>query len=332
MTESSPATPTTPAAQPDAVGVVDPMRIPGVGRARQAWHRLPVLGQAFVVLVAIDVVVRALGLFGTQLFFDIGNPLSVITAFVPHDALILLPAVLIWRRPDAVEALPLVMRGAILVALVELLNAPLRGLTSGNQLDPFVGPTVISIAATFLTAAGWVTLAIGLRELNPPTSEQSTAGLANVVAGAIALAAIGNLAGVLLLPGTDVGDARWNALLQLNSAMYVLQTVALAYLARIVVLGNGDARRPSIARTTATAAMALLAIGSFMTTVISLLALTQAAFAQSLGLGAGPIWLVIGLLTGPIAMTALVVAFGLGLADPSGTIEPAVETHQPIRS
>ena len=31
------------------------------------------------------------------------------------------------------------------------------------------------------------------------------------------------------------------------------------------------------------------------------------------------------LLTGPVAITAFVVAFGLGLADPSGTIEPVTQ-------
>jgi hypothetical protein len=320
VTEPTGATATTPPARPDGSGVVDPMRIPGADGARQAWLRLPVLGRAFVVLAALDVIVRAIGLFGTQLFVDLGDPLGVITAFVPHDALILLPAVLIWRRPDAVETTPLVMRGAILVALVELLNAPLRGLTSGNPIDPFALPTIISIAAAFLMAAGWATLAVGLRELDPAKPEQSTAGLANVVGGAIALAAIVNLAGVLLLPGADVGDPRWNALLQLNSAMSVLQILALAYLARIVVLGNGDVRRPSIARSTATVAVVLLAIGLLVTTVINLLALTQAAFAQSIGLGGGPIWLAIGLVTGPVAITGLVVAFGLGLADMSGRV------------
>jgi hypothetical protein len=317
MTESTPAAATPPTGQPEVLGVVEPMRIPGVDRARQVWHRLPALGRAFVVLTALDVIVRALGLFGTQLFLGLDNPLSVIAAFVPHDALILLPAILVWRRRDAVEATPLVMRGAILVALVELLNGPLRGLTSGNQVEPFLGPTIISIAATFLMAAAWVTLALGLRELNPAKPEQSTAGLANIVGGAIALSAIVNLAGVLLLPGADVGDARWNALLQLNSAMSVLQTLALAYFARIIVLGNGDARRPNTARTTAAVAVALIAIGSFVTTLISLLALSQAAFAQSIGLGAGPVWLAIGLMTGPVATTALVVAFGLGLAEAS---------------
>jgi len=317
MSESTPAAATPPTGQPEVLGVVDPMRIPGVDRARQAWDRLPVLGRAFVVLAALDVVVRALGLFGTRLFPGLDDPLSVITAFVPHDALILLPAVLVWRRRDAVEATPMVMRGAILIALVELLNAPLRGMTSGNQLEPFLGPTIISIAATFLMAAAWVTLAIGLRELNPAKPEQSTVGLANLVAGVIALAAIVNLAGVLLLPGADIGDPRWNALLQLNSAMSVLQIAAVAYFAQIAILGKDDVRRPSIARTTATAAVALLAVGWFVTTVVNLLALSQAAFAQSIGLGAGPIWLVIGLMTGPIAMTGLVVAFGLGLADAS---------------
>ena len=317
MSDSTPAAATPPTGQPEVLGVVDPMRIPGADRARQAWHRLPILGRAFVVLAALDVVVRAIGLFGTRLFFGLDNPLSVITAFVPHDALILLPAVLVWRRRDAVEATPLVMRGAILIALVELLNAPLRGLTSGNQLEPFLGPTIISIAATFLLAAAWVTLAIGLRELNPAKPEQSTAGLANLVGGAIAVAAIVSLAGVLLLPGADIGDPRWNALLQLDSAMFVLQIAALAYFSRIAILGKDDVRRPSIARTTATAAVALLAVGWFLTTVIDLLALTQSAFAQSIGLGAGPIWLAIELMTGPVATTALVVGFGLGLADAS---------------
>jgi hypothetical protein len=305
------------------------MRIPGAERARGAWQRLPALSRAFVVLAALDVAIRALGLFGTQLFVDLGNPVSVITPFVPHDALILLPAVLIWRRADAVDATPLVMRGAILVALVELLNAPLRGMTSNNALDPFVGPTMISIAASFLMAAGWITIAIGLRVLNPANAEPSIAGFANVVGGGIALGAILGLATVLLLPGVDVGDPRWNALIQLNSAMLVLQGLALAYLARIVVLGTHDEHRPIEARYTATGAVALLAFGAFVTTVLGLLALSQTWFAQWIAIGGGPIWLAIGLLTGPVAMTAFVVAFGLGLADASGTIEDMEQASQP---
>lgn len=309
----------------EALGVVDPMRIPGLDRARAAWRRLPPLGQVFVVLAAIDVVVRAIGLFGTSLFVDLGNPLSVITGFVPHDALILLPAIVVWRRVDAVEATPLVMRGAILVALVELLNAPLRGLTSGIPIDPFLLPTIVSIAAAFLMAAGWMTLGLGLRELNPAKPEQSTAGLANLVGGAIVLAAVVNLAGLFLLPQGDFVDPRWNALLQLGSGMSIVQMVALAYLARIVVLGNGDARRPSLARKTATSAAVLVAIGSIVSGVMDLLALVQNAFAQSIWTGGAPVWLAIGLLTGPVAMTALVVAFGLGLADvPDGVASDTI--------
>jgi hypothetical protein len=312
----------TPATHPDPVGVVDPIRIPGAARGRRAWAGLPNLAKVFVALVAIDVIVRALGLFGTSLFLDLGNPLSVITAFVPHDALILLPAVLVWRRADAVEATPLVMRGAMLVALVELLNTPLRGLLSGNPLDPIVAPTVISVTATLLMAAGWILLAFGLRELNPATPEASNAGLANIVGGAIAVGAIVSLASVLLLPAPDIGEPTWNTLVQLNSAMFVFEGLALAYLARIVVLGTGDVRRPIAARNTATGAMVLLAIGRL----------------AMIAIGPGPIWLAIVLITGPVAMTAFVVAFGLGLADapardasergPSGTFE-AMEHASP---
>jgi hypothetical protein len=320
--------------EPDGLGVVDPIRIPGAARAGRAWNRLPSLAKVFVALTAIDVAMRALGLFGTSLYLDLSSPLSLVAAFLPHDALILLPAILAWRRPNAVEAVPLVMRGAILVALVELLNAPLRGVASGNPLDPVVGPTVVSIAAIFLTAAGWISIALGLRGLNPEKPEASTAGLGNVVGGAIALGAILNLAGVLLLPGPDVGEPRWNALVQLNSAMLTVQTFALAYLAMIVALGTDDERRPKAARYTGTGAVVLLAIGAFVTAVIELIALSQAAFAQSIGIGGGPIWLAIGLLTGPVAMTAFVVAFGLGLADASGrdpsvTIGVVEQPHSP---
>ena len=129
-----------------ALGVVDPMRVPGGDRAREAWRGLPALGQAFVVLAAIEVVARALGLFGTRLFVDLADPLSVITAFVPHDALILLPAVIAWRRRDAVEATPLVIRGAILVALVELLDAPLRGRLLISLVNGPVAMTSLVVA------------------------------------------------------------------------------------------------------------------------------------------------------------------------------------------
>jgi hypothetical protein len=293
-----------PAASPD-LGVVDPMRIPGGAAARRAWDGLPILARVFIVLAAVDVVVRALGLLDTNLGLLLGVPLTWFTAFFPHDALILLPALVVIRRPDALDATPMVVRGAVLVALVEVLNAPLRGLFSGGRLDPVLLPSVVSILGILLTAGGWWWMAQGLRWMNPVRPLETYAGLANLVGGGIAFAALANLALVLFRPAADVGNATWTSLLQLDSALFAVPSLALAYLARVVVLGTGDPNRPIAATYLATASLTLYAIGSVLL----------------LAVGEGAIWIVIGFVTGPVAMTGFVVAFGLGLADPSGTIE-----------
>jgi hypothetical protein len=307
-----------PEARTNALGVVDQLRIPGVARARRLFLGLPRLSQIFVALAAIDIVVRGIGLFGTSLFLDLAYPLSVITAFFPHDALILLPAVIVWWRPDALEATPLVARGAIAVALAELLNAPLRGLTSGNPQDLFVAPTVIAILATIVTSAGWIAIAEGLRQLNPPKPEATAAGLANLVGGAIAVGALAQLVTVLLGPGPELGEPGWNTLASLANAILGLGGFAFAYLGRTVVAGHGDPHRPTRATNVATAALTLYAIGSLLTTLLTIAALSLPAWSDAVSAVLTGIYL----LTGPVALTAFVVAFGLGLADPSGTIEP----------
>jgi len=309
MTEPRPAIATSD------LGVVDPMRIPGSATLRRAWRALPILARVFVALAGVDVAARALGLFGTGLYLHLEYPLTWFTAFFPHDALILLPALIVARRPDALDSMPLVVRGAVAVAAVELLSAPAGNLVSiGNAPDPVVAPTVISIVAQLVTAGGWLWLAQGLRALNQAKPTESIAGLANLVAGALAIAALANLALALFGPQPDVGEPTWTTLLQLNNAVLAVPALAFAYLAGSTVLGTGDQTRPYAARQLAMGALVLLAIGSLVMFAV----------------GQGAVWVLIGFATGPLPMTAFLVAFGLGLADPSGTIEPAVQTQQPL--
>ena len=303
-----------PAAATGDLGVVDPLRIPGGSRARGLWAGLPELSRVFVALTVLDVLVRALGLLGTGLTFSLGYPLSWFGAFFPHDAMILLPALILARWPDALETIPMVVRGAVLIALVTLLNGPLRGLVSGNPVDPIVAPTVVSILGILLMAGGWWSIAQGARVLNPVRPAESFAGLANLVGGAIAFAAVANLAIALLGPAPDIGEPTWTSLLQLNSAMFAVQSLALAYLARVVVLGTGDPARPREAMYLATGSLVLLAVGALL-----LLVPMQ-----------GAVPLVLYLITGSVAMTGFVVALGIGVTDPSGTIDPAVQTVQPV--
>ena len=315
MTDTKPAVATA-----EGLGVVEPLRIPGAAAARRAFLGLPPVARLFIGLAGVDVVVRGLGLFGTGLFLFLDNPLTWFSAFFPHDALILLPALILARRPNAIEATPLVMRGAIAVALVELLNTPLRGIVSGNPLDPIVTPTIVSIVAILFLAGGWYWLALGLRALNPMRPADSSVGLANLVSGALVITALTSFVTTLFGPAPDVGNPSWTALFQLNSAMLVVQSLAFAYLARVVILGTGDPARPTAATNLAAGSLVLVAIGAILLTIGPLLVPVT---------GDNAIWVVLGWLTGPVAMTAFVASFGLGLADASGTIEPAVRTQQP---
>src|ERR1043166_1773692 len=94
----------------------------------QAWvDRLrawPMLAQIFVGLTVLDIVFRGLGVIQPAMYLSTQNPLTFVTAFLPHDALILLPALVVIRRRDAESAMPWVLRGAVLIALETLLWAP----------------------------------------------------------------------------------------------------------------------------------------------------------------------------------------------------------------
>ena len=295
MTESKPA------ASTNDLGVVDPIRIPGAARARRLWADLPWLSRVFVVLAFVDVVVRALGLFGTSLFLELTEPLTWVTAFLPHDALILLPAVIAYRRPNALVELPLVTRGAIVVALVELLRGPVGTLASGIAGDQLLVEVLVAMAGAIAGAAGWVLIARGMRSFTPRKATDRVMGLAGFVAGGLAMGALLWAAGALFLGNLDVGDPGSTALLRLSNVVVALGGLGIAYLGWVVIRGTGDPARPPTAETVATTSLVALAIGAVLTW-----------FG-----GQGPLWLGIYLITYTAAWTGLVVAFGLGLADPS---------------
>ena len=289
-----------PAASTNDLGVVDPIRIPGAARARRLWANVPWLSRVFVILAAVDVVIRALGLFGTNLFLELTAPVTWLTAFLPHGALILLPAVIAYRRPNALVELPLVTRGAIVVSLVELLRSPVGSLASGIAVDQALPPVLVAMASAIATAIGWIAIARGMSSVTQPKPPERIAGLANLVAGGLAIGAIVSAGGAMLLGEPDLGDPGWTTLLRLNNVVVALSGFGLAYLGWVVIRGMEAPGRPAPATNLATISLAALAIGA-----------NVLLFA-----GEGPIWLGVFLITQTAAWTGLVVAFGLGLADP----------------
>lgn len=295
MAESKPAIST------NDLGVVDPIRIPGAARVRRLWAGLPWLSRAFVVLVVVDVVVRALGLLGTSLFLELTEPLTWVTAFLPHDALILLPALIAYRHPNALVELPLVTRGAIVVALAELLRSPVGNLASGIAGDQLLVPVLVAMAGASGSAVGWVLIARGMRSVTPRKTTDRVKVLAGFVGGGLAMGALLWAAGAVFLGNLDVGDPGSTALLRLSNVVIALGGLGIAYLGWVVIRGTGDPARPPTAETVATTSLVALAIGAVLTW-----------FG-----GKGPIWLGVYLITYTAAWTGLIVAFGLGLADPS---------------
>ena len=321
MTDATGATEAPRPTRTNGLGVVDPIRVPGVVRAplvrvADAYRGLPVIGKVFVVLALADIVMRALGLFGTSLFITLEAPITIVTSFLGQTLPILLPALLLARRPDAATAIPLVLRGAIVIALVELLGDPFSGLAYGlPDGSGFVAGAGVGIASTLLRAAGWLAIAVGLAAITSGRPSPTLAGLSNLVLAALLAAAITQLGLGLILARPDLGDPAWDAASMLGNAMFSVHSAVLAYLAWIVIRGTNDMRRPVAARYLATGAFVGGGAIAAIAAVEGAAAIVQVAFALPPGsiLGEG-LW---AWLSGWPTVAAVMVALALGLADDS---------------
>lgn len=299
------------------LGVVDPMRFPAVDRLRREWSRLPLLGRAFVIAAAVDLLLRLSGLAGLSIYLDVAAPIAIVTAFLPHYAVLLFPAVILWRRPDAASATPLLLRGAVIVAAVRLLGetVPLWLSPGFGSVTPWV---ITNIVLSVAGAAGYLTLALGLKAIDGASPRPNVAGLANLVAALIAGAAIVATVALIARPNVNLGDPAWDAQVMLSSIVAQLSLLAFAYLARTILRGTSDLRRPRQARVLAATAMLLSGIEAFLTLSVGILVLVQNAFDVSIPVFDGGF--VLALLGSGFVMLLVVVAFGLGLGDTSGRI------------
>jgi hypothetical protein len=312
----------TPASQTSLLGVVDPMRIPLPAPVARWWARLPTVGRAFVALAVLDVLARMFGVLQPGLTLDVLQPTFLIAQLLPRALLILLPALVLSRRSDAAHATPLVLGGAITIALVELLEMTVTGSIGGFGTDAMASWTLVSLVVVGLKAGAWITIAAGLIALKPPLPSRNVAGLGNLVAGSLAALAFVQLLLFFARPQGDLGDPGWNALYQLSGTFFIVQSIAWAFLARTVIRGAEDPRRPVVAtRLAATAfvglgAIALLELG------LGLAVLFQTAFsldvipAGALDAVARTPVILLAWLTWFLT-SAFLISFGLGLADAS---------------
>ena len=297
-------------------GVVDSIRIPPWLRERveRTWRESHVVVRVFVILAFVDVVSRSLGILQPRSMpgFDLFGLYSML---IPHDLWILLPAVLVLRRPDAARATPLVFAGALTIAVVTAVERPLQSWFQGP-----VGVSSLSVEIGILgsiaTLVAWLLIARGLALLNPARPTSSTAGLSNVVLG-FGLVALAMQAGTSLLTAPDTGIPGLNGLLLLSNLVAYAQLTAWLYLLWILIRGIGDTRRPPMATAAAAVGAAMTGLLDGVTTLAGV-AMTAAQSPMPLGGGVAlaDIDYAFGLLSIGIGQALIVVAFALGLAEP----------------
>jgi len=292
-------------------GVVDPIRVPD--SVQQFVRGAPRLALVFIVLAILDVVGRGLGVLEPGMRLTTDYPLSFVSAFLPRDALILLPAAIVLRRPDAESATPWILRGAVLIALLTLVSAPTIAFVS-DVVSPEDPSPVFLVGAAWLSLAAvcWLALGRGLSTLNPSTPSAPVAGLANLAALLIGATIVLGLAGTAFSP-TNIADPSGSGTFTINHVAAWIGILAWAYLIRSVLRGLDDPSR-SVAVTRLAAVGALLSASmTFFTAILGLVFSLDIQVAMQVGNDPGT-WAYF--VEDSVGISLIVLAIALGFAAP----------------
>jgi hypothetical protein len=317
MSESSSGAPSSAPGETlgvDAVDatVVDPIRVPPW--ARELYDDTPVIARLFIGLAIVDVVGRLLGLLEPRIELSFLGGIGAVSALVPRDAVLLLPAILVLRNRDAATATPGLLRGAVVLAVVELAWRTLGAWF----VDPAqsVGLQAIwSMLRTSLLVAGWVLIGLGLAALERQPPTPFVDGLANLVAiGLLAQLAL-QVVGDLWPRETAFFDPAVDPAILMANVVGATQLLAIGYVLRRVVRGVEDDGRPYLARMTGSTAAVLW---SWLGLLFGSLTFVAIATGGSVVADAmtSTTYVVLSLLGGGWAEGILVLAFALGLGDP----------------
>jgi hypothetical protein len=229
----------------------------------------------------------------------------------------------VLRRRDAPERTPWIVAGATVLAIVELVDTPLRFLVASLIAGGSVSVSLVAaIVATLLVVGAWVAIGWGLSQLNPDSPTPFVTGLGNLVAVVILAAAVLNLLTVGQSPA-GFGTAAEDQLYAINQLLAAIaEPIAWAYVLRAVVRGFEDVTRPAPALRLGLAAASLAAVLALVMTLLG--AILLVAKAPVVGFNAGAFrgmldsdglvalaWLGTAGATG-----LLILAFGLGLGQP----------------
>ena len=310
---------------------------------------MPPLGWLFVGLAILDVVGRYLGFIAPWiLIVGVSDPFAVLTQVFPRALVILLPVFILGQASQAARTAPRVLRGALLLAIAELV-APSAMRVTYETLAPqnlFVW-TCLLVLWTLAKAVAWVMIGVGLRWLAPTAPTPNVARWSNLVAGALVAGALFQVVRALTGAAAAHLDGSGDGVLRvLGWTSFVPESFALAFVARVVIRGSGDIRRSALATRVAVAAFGVLAAVALIDLTLAIATVIWITigpfFVLGYGSGGGGIfgggeivWFsfpILGGWTPSIAMSAFLLSFAVGLARTSSRplgASPAEEHLQP---
>ena len=293
--------------------VVDPIwaQLEAIANRFRTWSGIV---QAFVGVTLLDIVGRALGVISPGLQLSGGSLVSWLNAFLPHDALILLPALIVIRRRDAETATPWIVRGAVVIALVELLLSPTLAIAT-NVLDLGQAIDVTRWLAFIFAGAraiGWLAIGVGLMRLNPPDPNGATAGLANLGFWLVAGAVLFDILTLIATP-SNLNSGTIGGSFNLQAILFAALQLGFGYAVRATLRGLEDSSRSLPATRIAAVGALLSASMAFFSAVLTTFAVAAFPFAIALQAAVGQ---QLAILEEVVGLTLVVVAFGLGFADP----------------
>ena len=308
--------------------MVHPIRIPEWIRepAERWWREMPPVARLFVGLAALDIVGRSIGFLAPAIAWAYLTPLGFVTSFLPHDLWILLPALLIIRRPDAAAATPWIFRGALVVAIVEVARGPVQAILYLPGLATI--QVLVGAAAGLALAGAWALMGRGLAVLTPRNPSPTVAGIATVAVALLGILVALYLAEAITAPAFDFGDPGYNQAVTLSNLTGPIQVVGWTYLVWVVIRGLGDPRRPPMATNTA-------GTGAIMAACIVPLAALFARLLGAVGVdlsggsGFAELFQIVSWLGDIAGPTLVAAAFALGLAEPPTPYQAPAPASQP---
>jgi hypothetical protein len=186
--------------------------------------------------------------------YDLATIVTYGAAIAPSVVVVLFPAALLLRHPDATDRARTLLLGMVLFTIIEamrVLNPPLRPifeqLTPGSQETPYLVPLVLvyDAAIALLGSYALANIALGLAQARRYEDPSGARVVTAVMVVAVSLVAVGGIVSVSQLPLDEIPMTPTVIAYLISSLLLsVAFAAAWAYVAAVAIRGAQSGEKP----------------------------------------------------------------------------------------